>query len=1081
MPDMPRHNPSTVDRRFEEVVEQFLREREAGRTPDPQRYLDSFPELASSLRNSFAGQKPFDRLGPDLGPEARATPQPSRLALPAPGERVGGFELLEDVRRGGMGVVYRARQPKLDRIVALKMIRRGQADDAELARFRVEAEASARLQHPNIVQVFEVGEYDGTPFVALEYCAGGSLAERLRGTTQRPAEAAACVASLARVMEAAHRHNVIHRDLKPGNVRLARGDTATPVELLTPKVSDFGLARRLDDPGLTQSGVIMGTPSYMARERARGQSKEVGPAADVYALEAVLYECLTDRPPFQAATALETLGQVLDREPVRPRQLNPAVPRNLETVSLKCLHKEPRKRYADAQALADDLGGYLEGWPVQARRVGRAERVLKWVRRRPAVVGLAAALVLLAAVGLAVGWSIYQGQAEARSRQQQTDAEARTILARARNLLAEGWKVADEAKLKEAVTEGDRAAVVARRGEGSAAVIKETSACQDEAKGRLGRWRNNERLRGALLDVAAPAEVRSHTAPGEGLMIAGPQPSVNEQYTGAFRRWGLHVDGTPEVEVVARLRAEPAAVVQDVIAALDSWALDRRLQNRPAAAWLRLYRIAEALDRSDTRRKLRRLLMVGAPPRAEVMAGMVGAGSPWAGCWELERGKDWRHVQELRGRMDLATEPVLTVLLLAQASSAGRDEAGAVAVLREAAALRPEQMVLLHMLAQLLEQQERWEEAIGCYRAIRGRRPDLGAALGRALVKVERAREGEVLLHHLVRQQPDNPDLRLTLGYALGAQGKHGAAEAAYRKAIDLKPDYPDAYINLGVVLNDYRKQHTAAEAAFRKAIQLKPDSVLAYHNLGIALLGQGKPREAEAVLRRALRLEPNSADAHYNLGLALMRQARLKVAVVALKTGGALLPATHPRRQAVRQLVQTCERLQSLEARLSALLNGTEKPASPAEQIEFAHLCALKQMYAAAAGLCRAAFADEPRLAERAASNNRYKAACCAALAGRGRGQDAGGLGVQKRAEWRKQARDWLRADLTWWTEALPTNPRLGPSIQKQLRHWQTDADLAGVRDAEALASLPEAERAAWGELWGQVEALRRRAGAPK
>jgi serine/threonine protein kinase len=284
MPDTPEPDPSTLDRRFEVVVEEFLREREAGRNPDPQRYLDSFLELASGLRDFFAGQDLFDRLAPDLAPEAQDTPAVTGLALPTPGERVGGFELLEEVGRGGMGVVFKARQTELGRVVALKMICRGQAEAAELARFRVEAEAVARLQHPNIVQVFEVGEHAGLPFLALEYCAGGSLAERLRGTTLRPADAAAVVEALARAVQAAHQRNVIHRDLKPANVLLAGGDAMTPLNHLTPKVTDFGLARKLDDPGLTQSGVIMGTPSYMAPEQARGQSKEVGPAADVYAL-----------------------------------------------------------------------------------------------------------------------------------------------------------------------------------------------------------------------------------------------------------------------------------------------------------------------------------------------------------------------------------------------------------------------------------------------------------------------------------------------------------------------------------------------------------------------------------------------------------------------------------------------------------------------------------------------------------------------------------------------------------------------------------------------------------------------------
>jgi eukaryotic-like serine/threonine-protein kinase len=402
MPDKPLHDTATLDRCFEGVVEEFLREREAGQNPDTQRYLERFPDVAPLLRDFFAGQDLFDRLAPDLAPCIRAAPAAISLAIPALGECVGGFELIEELGRGGMGVVYRARQTTLDRVVALKMIRRG-PDEAELARFRVEAEAIARLQHPNIVQIYEVGEHDGMPFFTLEYCGGGSLAGRLRGTALLPAEAATVVAVLAGAMQAAHQHNVIHRDLKPANVLLAGGDAQTPLHRLTPKVSDFGLARMLDDPALTRSGVIMGTPSYMAPEQACGRPKEVGPAADVYALGAILYECLTGRPPFRAATTLDTLAQVLDTDPVPPRQLNPAVPRDLETISLKCLHKEARRRYADAAALADDLGRFLTGEPIRARPVGLVERSWRWCRRNPAwaAAAMLGVLLLLAPIVIA--------------------------------------------------------------------------------------------------------------------------------------------------------------------------------------------------------------------------------------------------------------------------------------------------------------------------------------------------------------------------------------------------------------------------------------------------------------------------------------------------------------------------------------------------------------------------------------------------------------------------------------------------------------------------------------------------------
>jgi WD40 repeat protein len=304
---------------------------------------------------------------------------------------VPGYEILGELGRGGMGVVYQACQAELNRIVALKMILAGgHAGQAELARFRTEARAVARLQHPNIVQIHEVGEHQGLPFFSLEYCAGGSLEKKLSGTPLPPREAAALVQTLARAMQAAHDRGVVHRDLKPANVLLAEDGT--------PKVTDFGLAKKLDETGQTASGSVLGTPSYMAPEQAAG-SKAVGPAADVWALGAILYECLAGRPPFKAATALDTLMQVVADEPVPPRQLTPKLPNDLENICLKCLQKEPRKRYASAQALADDLAAYLDGRPTVARPVGRLERAWRWCRRNRALAASAAAAVLALVAG----------------------------------------------------------------------------------------------------------------------------------------------------------------------------------------------------------------------------------------------------------------------------------------------------------------------------------------------------------------------------------------------------------------------------------------------------------------------------------------------------------------------------------------------------------------------------------------------------------------------------------------------------------------------------------------------------------
>jgi serine/threonine protein kinase/tetratricopeptide (TPR) repeat protein len=330
--------------------------------------------------------------------------QSSRGSAP---DSFAGYEILGVLGKGGMGVVYKARQRSLKRIVALKMIRRDDASESDLARFRIEAEAVAQLKHPNIVQVYEVGEDAGRPYLALEYVDGGSLKEKLAGKPQPVLHAAQLLQLLAWGMSAAHRQGIIHRDLKPANVMLMgrcegstelRNDTTVLVEELygAPKITDFGLAKRLEeDDGQTRSGSILGTPSYMAPEQAMGRIREVGPLADQYALGAMLYEMLTGRPPFASATILETLEQVRTQEPVPPSHLQPKVPRDLETICLKCLQKEPQKRYADCAALAEDLRRFVAGDPIVARPVSAPERLWRWCRRNPKVAGLSGSLMLL--------------------------------------------------------------------------------------------------------------------------------------------------------------------------------------------------------------------------------------------------------------------------------------------------------------------------------------------------------------------------------------------------------------------------------------------------------------------------------------------------------------------------------------------------------------------------------------------------------------------------------------------------------------------------------------------------------------
>jgi serine/threonine-protein kinase len=399
-----------------------------GETARAEDYLAQFPELDQTwLAAALSGKHPLSRLTWARGQE-NLSPQEG----PQRGQRIGDYEILEEIARGGMGVVYKARQVSANRLVALKMILSGHlASQSDVDRFRLEAEAAALMDHPGIVPIYEVGMYAGLPFFSMKLVEGGSLAQQ-RGRFRAPRDVARLIAQVARAVHYAHQRLILHRDLKPGNILL--GENGEPL------VSDFGLAKRMTSAGdktgaggLTQTGAIVGTPDYMAPEQASGETRVLTTATDVYTLGTILFEVLTGRPPFEARDTLDKLLKVRFEQPPSPRSLNPAVHRDLDTICLKCLRKVPSQRYRTAEALAEDLDAFLERRPIQARPVGTWERAWKWARRRPAVAGLLAVIGLLTTAALAAVTYLYRDAMREATRAQEAEhqAEARELDAKA--------------------------------------------------------------------------------------------------------------------------------------------------------------------------------------------------------------------------------------------------------------------------------------------------------------------------------------------------------------------------------------------------------------------------------------------------------------------------------------------------------------------------------------------------------------------------------------------------------------------------------------------------------------------------
>ena len=792
-----------------ELLEEMLN---SGRTPED--VCADCPELLPEVQRRWQSFRLIDEEVAALLPDSATRRDPDGVhPLAKTGElpQIPGYRVDGVLGSGGMGVVYRAWDERLNRSIALKMLLAGaQARPTELERFQREAQAVAALHHPNIVQVYDVGQVGGRPYFTMEFVEGRDLAETIQGTPQPASKAVTIVAIVADAVHVAHQSGIVHRDLKPSNVLLAADGT--------PKVTDFGLARRLeDDKELTLSGSPMGTPSYMAPEQARGDKHAVGPATDVYALGAILYELLTGRPPFRAETPTATLQQVITVDPVSPARLNPRVPRDLDTICLKCLHKEPHRRYETAEALAEDLRRFERGEPIKARRVGPMERTVRWLRRRPALSAALAAGVLFAfALLVTVVW--WHGQ--------RTALEA-TAVAYAEADLIEAERLQDRGEFK-------ASAEVLRR-----AKDRLRDFVPPELHNRLQKALDNLelvtrldsiRLKRALVKpralIKGPTELLGVLTLKDDNAL-GAETSSGRHYPEAFRDAGIGAPGDDPTDVAVRIQASP--VRGALVAALDDWAACATDPNQQA--W-----VLAVVRQADP--------------------------DPWRN--RVRDTATWDDQAALRGLADEAPVGQSPQLLAVLGGRLRAKKLDAVRFLERAASAHPGDFWVNVEMGNALCDQEKWDEAIGYYRTALALRPDtvsLRYALGDLYLSRQRWDAAIAEYEQADRLDPGNAWCHNRLGFTLGWKGSGDEAMAHFRKAIRIDADNGWSHFYLAIALENKGQLAEAADE-FRDAARMLPEKRAESSRRRRALLLRlGRGADARAAWKEELAANPPKHD----------------------------------------------------------------------------------------------------------------------------------------------------------------------------------------------------------------------------
>lgn len=719
---------------IQQLLEEIL---DSGKTAEDacHDHPELLPEVAERLERARALETQIDEVFP-AGNSRSGRKATKRLATKLP--ELPGYHIEGVVGNGGIGVVYRARHIKLNRLVAIKMLLAGgYAGPLELERFKREAESVAALCHANIVQVFDAGECDGHPYFVMEFVEGGSLAQRLDGRPRPPTEAVAHITTLARAIHAAHAGGIMHRDLKPANILVTSDGTL--------KIADFGLARRSDQPDLsgplTIAGVHLGTPSYMSPEQATGAATEFCPLVDIYALGAILYELLTGRPPFRGESTAETERQVVFDEPVPPTRLSPTVPRDLETICLKCLQKDPKRRYGSAADLADDLDRFSRGDPIFARPIGISERVMKWCRRKPGAAAAIAISVCTIAAAIAGGITLERIES-ARTTKRVVREES------ARNAIETAIPILDRLARSRQWAEGEGVLNTAQAWLGDAASADLDSRLATAAE-RFEVARELDRIRQSIPESA---EI--------GYTFSG----ASEAYARVFTRVGIG-SGVDVATAASRVRESPLRDI--LLAALDT------------AAFTEIFQFTQ-----DERARLLAVACAAAP-------------DPWQDRFrDSTKWKDFAHLQKLvqDARSASPSPPVHQLVIVGLLLSSLGNDKMTIEILREAQLREPSDFWVNLELGNVLHRTGKHAESLQFYRTAVALKPTHYVAwttLGHKLIANGMAEEAIAPLRRATQLQPSYPASWQNLLNSLAQLERWEEAEAAALAAIAANPDNP--------------------------------------------------------------------------------------------------------------------------------------------------------------------------------------------------------------------------------------------------------------------------------------------------